>query len=71
MKKWFCGKNLIEVVNAYKDLGLYFTMKLQFSTACSNLAARGKRAVMGILSVLYKFENQSMKYFGKHFYSEV
>ena len=71
MKKLFCGTNVIAVVNAYKDLGLYFTMKLQFSTACSNLAARGKRAVMGILSVLYKFENQSMIYFGKPFYSEV
>ena len=47
--KWFCGKNRIEVVKAYKYLGLYFTTKLRFSTACSDLAARGKRAVMGIL----------------------
>ena len=45
-------KNQIEVVNAYKYLGLYFTTKLRFSTACSDLAARGKRAIMGILSVL-------------------
>ena len=56
-EKWFCGKNRIEVVNAYKCLGLYFTTKLRFSTACSDLAARGKRAVMGILSVLYKFDS--------------
>ena len=60
-EKWFCGKNRTEVVNAYKYLGLYFTTKLRFSTACSDLAARGKRAVMGILSVFYKFENQSMQ----------
>ena len=70
-EKWFCGKNRIEVVNAYKYLGLYFTTKLRFSTACSDLAARGKRAVMGILSVLYKFDNQSMKLFGKLFDSKV
>ena len=37
-EKWFCGKNRIEVVNAYKYLGLYFTTKLRFSTACSDLA---------------------------------
>ena len=66
-EKWFYGKTRIEVVNAYKYLGLYFTKKLRFSTACSDLAARGKRAVMGILSVLYKFCNQSMKPFGKRF----
>ena len=55
----------------YKYLGLYFTTKLWFSTAYSDLAARGKRAVMGILSVLYKFDNQSMKPFGKLFDSKV
>ena len=70
-EKWLCGKNRIGVVNAYKYLGLYFTTKLRFSTACSDLAARGKRAVMGILSVLYKFDNQSMKPFGKLFDSKV
>ena len=64
-------KNRIEVVNAYKYLGLYFTTKLRFSTACSDLAARGKRAVTAILSVLYKFDNQSMKRFGKRFDSTV
>ena len=36
----------IEVVNAYKYLGLYFTVKLRFNTACDDLAARGKRAVL-------------------------
>ena len=70
-KKWFCGKNQIEVVNAHKYLSLYFITKLRFSTACNDLAARGKRAVMGILSVLYKFENQSMRHFGKLFDSNV
>ena len=70
-EKWFCGKNRVAVVNAYKYLGLYFTTKLRFSTACSDLAARGKRAVMGILSVLYKFDNQSIKLFGKLFDSKV
>jgi len=48
----------MEVVNQYKYLGLYFTTKLRLSTACNDLAARGKRAVMGVLNVLYKFENQ-------------
>ena len=73
MKNGFVEKNQIEVVNAYKYLGLYFTTKLRFSTACSDLAAtaRGKRAIMGILSVLYKFDNQSMKPFGKLFDSKV
>ena len=46
-------------------------MKLWFSTARSDLAARGKRAVMGILSVLYKFETQSMKFLGILFDSKV
>ena len=57
--------------NAYKYLVLYFTTKLRFSTACSDVAARGKRAVMGTLSVLYKSDNQSIKPFGKPFGSKV
>ena len=70
-EKWFCGKNRTEVVNAHKYFGLYFTTKLRFSTACNDLAARGKRAVIGIRSVLYKFENQSMKHLGKPLDSKV
>ena len=54
-----------------KYLGLYFATKLRFSTACSDLAARGKRAVMGVLGVLYKFDNRSMKPFWKPFDSKV
>ena len=54
----------IEVVNAYKYLGLYFTVKLRFNTACDDLAARGKKAVLWDSCVfLYKFEYQSMKRF--------
>ena len=44
----------------HKYLGLYFTTKLRFNTAYSDLTKRGKRAVMGVLSVLYKFDNQSI-----------
>ena len=68
---WFCGHNRIEVVNAYKYLGLYFTTKLRFVFACSDLAAIGKKAVMGILSVLDTFENQSVTIFQKLFGSKV
>ena len=48
----------IEVVNAYKYLGMYLTVKLRFNTACDDLAARGKKAV---LLGSWVFEHQSMK----------
>ena len=53
------------------ELQSQYSFTYQASTACSDLAAMGKRAVLGILKVLYKFKNQSMKLFGKHFYSKV
>jgi len=47
-------------------------IKLRFTTACDDLAARGKRAVLlGSWVFLYKFEHQSMKRFGKRFQPKV
>ena len=61
----------MEVVNAYKYLGLYFTTKLRFTCACNDLAVKGKTAALGILSVLNKFEVQSINIFQKLFDSKV
>ena len=69
--RWFCGNDRKEALNACKYLGWYFTTKLRFSFACNDFAARGKSAVLGILIVLYKFENQSMIIFEKLFASNV
>eukprot|EP00745_Piridium_sociabile_P022011 TRINITY_DN34072_c0_g1_i1.p2 TRINITY_DN34072_c0_g1~~TRINITY_DN34072_c0_g1_i1.p2 ORF type:complete len:129 (+),score=0.60 TRINITY_DN34072_c0_g1_i1:666-1052(+) len=66
-EKWYYGNRKISVVNAYKYLGLYVSTKLSFTFACQDLVSKGKRAVMKILQLLYKFENDSVKLFFKLF----
>ena len=74
-ERWFCGNDRIELVNAYKYLAGILPRSYDFFFffyfACSDLAARGKKAVMGILSVLCKFLNQSMTILQKLFDSKV
>ena len=47
------------VVNVYSYLGMCFTTKLSFSHACNDLDTRGKKAILEILQVMYKFAVQS------------
>eukprot|EP00745_Piridium_sociabile_P017375 TRINITY_DN26146_c0_g1_i13.p1 TRINITY_DN26146_c0_g1~~TRINITY_DN26146_c0_g1_i13.p1 ORF type:complete len:408 (-),score=12.07 TRINITY_DN26146_c0_g1_i13:7-1098(-) len=70
-ERWFYGNSNIYVVNAYKYLGIYFSTKLSFTFTCQDLVNRGKRAVMSIFSVLYRFENESVDLFFKLFDAQI
>jgi len=70
-ERWFFGGQKMDVVNAYKYLGIYFSTKLSFNFACQDLVSRAKRAVFCILSNLYKFNKMSMPIFIKLFDSQV
>ena len=53
-ERWFYDDTKKEVVNSYKYLGISLTTKLSFTYACKELVCRGKKAVIHILSKLYK-----------------
>ena len=59
------------VVNIYKYLGIYFSTKLCFTAACTDLASRGKRALTCIQQKLTALENQSLVLFTKLFDAQV
>ena len=59
------------VVNAYKYLGIYFTTRLSFSLACQDLISRAKKAVISIISCMFRFQNDSIEVFLKLFDSQV
>ena len=50
---------------------MYFITKLRLYCACNDLAAKDKTAALGMLSVLNKFEVQSINIFQKLFDSKV
>ena len=60
-EKWYYGRERMNVVNAYKYLGVYFSTRLSFSFACRDLVARAKNAVLSILKTMFKFQNCSVK----------
>ena len=66
-EKWTYNGLVMPVVNVYKYLGIYFSTKLSFSFACSDLASRGKRALLTIMQKLSSLENQSFDLFVKLF----
>ena len=70
-ERWFVGGQKMDVVNAYKYLGVYFSTKLSFTYACEDLASRAKRATMCILKTLYKFDRLSYPVYIKLFDAQV
>ena len=70
-ERWFLCGNPLPVVNAYKYLGIYFSTKLSFSAACSELASKAKKALLCIMQRLRTFDNNSLGVFLKLFDSQV
>ena len=52
-------------------MGIYFSTRLSFTVACRDLVARAKNAVIKILKILYRFENNSVNIFFKLFDTQV
>ena len=58
-------------VNVYKYLGIYFTTRLSFVSACRDLASRAKNALVCVLQKLYLLNNNSLEVFLKLFDAQV
>ena len=63
-ERWCYGTVEITVVNAYKYLVIYFLTKHSFNFTYQDLASREKRALLGIMSTLYKLDKNSADLYG-------
>ena len=64
---WWCSHpislSLSLVVNSYKYLGICFSTRLSFYHACQDLVSRAKRALLCIMSKLYRIDCNSINVF--------
>ena len=54
------GDCMMKVVNSYKYLGICFSTRLSFYHACQDLVSRAKRALLCIMSKLYRIDCNSI-----------
>ena len=66
-ERWTYSGVVMPVVNVYIYLGIYFTTRLSFVSACKNLASRAKNAPLCILKKLRMLNNNSVEVFLKLF----
>ena len=70
-ERWFLGNSNMQVVNAYKYLGIYFTTKLSFTAACNDLVSKAKNATFCLLRKLRELNVFSVKLFFKLFDAQI
>ena len=70
-ERWICDGVFMPTVNVYKYLGIYFTTRLSFVSACRDLAIRAKNALVCVLQKLYLLNNNSLELFLKLFDARV
>ena len=51
-ERWMCDSVVLPVVNVYKYLGVFFSMKLSFTASCYDLTSKAKNAVLCIMQML-------------------
>ena len=59
-EKWIYDGCMMRVVNSYKYLGICFSTRLSFYHACQDLVSRAKRALLCIMSKLYRTDCNSI-----------
>jgi len=59
------------VINVYKYLGICFSTKLRFTTACKDLASQGKRNLLIVLKKLRLLNNNAFDLFIKIFDAQI
>ena len=67
IEKWFYEGKQLEIVNAYKYLGVTFSTGLTFSYSLAEMADKAKKGVSGILRFLWSLGENSPKLFFKLF----
>ena len=53
-ERWFYDDRMMRVVNCYKYLGICFSTRLSFHHSCQGLVSRAERALLCIMSKLYR-----------------
>ena len=71
VEKWTFEGNKLTVINSYKYLGIYLSTRLSFTTTFEDLAARGKKGVIGILRALWTIGDHTPSVFFKLFDSQI
>ena len=66
-ERWIYDGVVMPAVNVYKYLGIYFTTRLSFVSACRDLASRAKNALVRVSQKLYLLNNNSLEVFLKLF----
>ena len=64
-ERWVYDDCMMKVVNSYKYLGIYFLQGLVFYHACQNLVSRAKKALLCIMSQLYRTDCNSINVYKK------
>ena len=62
-ERWIYDGCMMRVVNSYKYLGICFSTRLNFYHACQDLVSRAKRALLRIMSQLYRIDCNSIYLF--------
>ena len=62
-ERWIYDGCMMRVVNSYKYLGICFSKRLSFYHACQDLVSRAKRALLCIMSKLYRIGCNSINVF--------
>ena len=57
---WVYGDCIMKVVNSYKYFGICFSTRLSFYHSCQDLVSRAKRALLCIMSKLYRLDCSSI-----------
>ena len=70
-ERWRYDSVVMPAVNVYTYLGIYFTTRLSFVSACKDLASRAKNALVCVLQNLYLLNNNSLEVFLKLFDAQV
>ena len=70
-ERWIYDGCMMRVVNSYKYLGICFSTRLSFYHACQDLVSRAKRALLCIMSKLYRIDCNSINVFLKIFDAQV
>ena len=70
-ERWVYDDCKMKVVNSYNYLGICFSTRLSFDHACQDLVSRAKRALLCIMSKLYRIDCNSINVFLKIFDAQV
>ena len=68
---WRYDGGVTAAVNVYTYLGIHFTTRLSFVSACRELASRAKNALVCVLQKFYLLNNNSLEVFLKLFDAQV